>query len=96
LNSHGSDKVFAGSIPELYDKYLVPLIFEPEAADLAARLALRPLARVLEIAAGTGVVTRAMASTLPEGVSTEPGPESTNDRPCLALGDAPDRARRMP
>jgi len=69
MNSHGSDKVFAGSIPELYDKYLVPLIFEPYAADLAARLALRPLARVLEIAAGTGVATRAMASTLPEGVS---------------------------
>jgi len=69
MNSHGSDKVFAGSIPELYDKYLVPLIFEPYAADLAARLALRPLARVLEIAAGTGVVTRAMASTLPEAVS---------------------------
>jgi SAM-dependent methyltransferase len=69
MSSYGSDKVFAGSIPELYDTHLVPLIFEPYAADLAARLALRPLARVLEIAAGTGVVTRAMAITLPEGVS---------------------------
>ena len=69
MSSFGSDKVFAGSIPELYDTYLVPLIFEPYAADLAARLAPRPLSRVLEIAAGTGVVTRAMATALPETVS---------------------------
>src|SRR5712691_5282641 len=69
MSSLDIDKVFAGSIPELYDTHLVPLIFEPYAADLAARLALRPLARVLEIAAGTGVVTRAMATTLPEAVS---------------------------
>ncbi len=69
MSSHSTDKVFAGSIPELYDTHLVPLIFEPYATDLAARLASRPLARVLEIAAGTGVVTRAMASALPEAVS---------------------------
>lgn len=69
MSSFDTDKAFAGSIPELYDTYLVPLIFEPYAADLARRLALRPLTRVLEIAAGTGVVTRALASTLPETVS---------------------------
>jgi len=69
LNRHDSDKIFAGSIPELYDKHLVPLIFEPYAADLVERLASRPLARVLEIAAGTGVLTRAMASALPDSVS---------------------------
>ena len=69
MSSHSTDKVFAGSIPEFYDTYLVPLIFEPYAVDLAARLALRPLASVLEIAAGTGVVTRAMASALPDAVS---------------------------
>ncbi len=61
---HG-DKVFAGSIPQLYEEYLVPLIFEPYAEDLAARLASRPAPRILEIAAGTGVLTRAMASALP-------------------------------
>ena len=59
------DKLFAGSIPELYERYLVPLIFEPYAQDLAARLLARSPARVLELAAGTGVVTRAMARTLP-------------------------------
>jgi len=63
------DVVFAGSIPELYDHYLVPLIFEAYAADLVARLeGVRP-ASVLEVAAGTGVVTRAMAARLPETVA---------------------------
>ncbi len=64
-----SDKTFAGSIPKLYDEYLVPLIFEPYAADLVNRLRSRALTRVLEIAAGTGVVTRAMSSELEESVS---------------------------
>jgi SAM-dependent methyltransferase len=59
------DKVFAGSIPKLYDTHLVPLIFEPYAADLVKRLASRRVSRILEVAAGTGVVTRAMASALP-------------------------------
>ena len=60
-----SDTVFAGSIPALYDRYLGPLIFEPYAADLAARVAAGPAERVLEIAAGTGVLTRALAGVLP-------------------------------
>lgn len=60
------DKVFAGSIPKIYERYLVPLIFEPYAADIARRLSARRPARVLEIAAGTGVVTRALAAALPE------------------------------
>jgi SAM-dependent methyltransferase len=64
-----ADKVFSGSIPKLYETYLVPLIFEPYAADLVNRLTPRPLSRVLEIAAGTGVVTRVMARLLPEEVS---------------------------
>ena len=58
------DRFFAGSIPQLYEQYLVPLIFEPYAADLAARVALRNPSSVLEIAAGTGVVTRRLASAL--------------------------------
>jgi SAM-dependent methyltransferase len=69
MSGPATDKVFAGSIPKLYETYLVPLIFEPYAVDLAKRLASRSPARVLEIAAGTGVVTRHLASVLPEGVS---------------------------
>src|SRR5882672_9215450 len=64
-----TDKVFTGSIPKLYDTYLVPLIFEPYAEDLVNRLRSKSLSRVLEIAAGTGVVTRALASALPESIS---------------------------
>jgi SAM-dependent methyltransferase len=69
MGSSGSDKVFAGSIPTFYETYLVPLLFEPYAADLVNRLASRSLSRVLEVGAGTGVVTRALASRLPERVS---------------------------
>ena len=59
------DKDFVGSIPEIYDTYLVPLIFESYAQDLADRVgALKP-ETVLETAAGSGVVARAMVSTLP-------------------------------
>jgi SAM-dependent methyltransferase len=68
MGSPDTDEVFAGSIPKLYDTYLVPLIFEPYAADLVNRLRSRSLTRVLEIAAGTGVVTRALASVLSESV----------------------------
>ena len=67
-NSPNTTKVFAGSIPKLYESHLVPLVFEPYAADLVARLALRSPSQVLEIAAGTGVVTRKLASGLPPNV----------------------------
>ncbi|MBW8828392.1 MAG: class I SAM-dependent methyltransferase [Burkholderiales bacterium] len=68
MNKAASDAVFAGSMPELYDSYLVPLIFGPYAVDLAIRVAALDPSRVLETAAGTGVVTRAMASALPANV----------------------------
>jgi len=64
-----TDKVFAGSVPENYDRYMVPLIFEPYAADLAQRAASLSPSAVLEIAAGTGVVTRALAPRLSPGAS---------------------------
>ena len=64
-----TDKMFAGSIPENYDRYMVPLIFEPYAADIARRaMSLSPSA-VLETAAGSGVVTRALAPRLPRSAS---------------------------
>jgi ubiquinone/menaquinone biosynthesis C-methylase UbiE len=64
-----SDKVFAGSIPENYDRHMVPLIFEPFAADIAQRAAALSPSAVLETAAGSGVVTRALAPRLPVGAS---------------------------
>src|SRR5690242_6913191 len=60
-----SDRVFAGSIPALYERYLGPLIFEPYADDLAERVASGAPNRVLETACGTGIVTRALARRLP-------------------------------
>ena len=64
-----TDKMFAGSIPENYDRYMVPLIFEPYAADIAQRAASLSPSAVLETAAGSGVVTRALAPRLPGGAS---------------------------
>lgn len=58
------DKVFAGSIPEVCDTYLVPLIFEDFARDLAERTAALSPDSILETAAGSGVVTRALAPGL--------------------------------
>jgi ubiquinone/menaquinone biosynthesis C-methylase UbiE len=60
-----TDKLFAGSIPEIYDRYLVPLIFESYARDLAMRIAGTTPRDVLETAAGTGVLTTAIISRLP-------------------------------
>lgn len=59
-----TDKLFAGSIPQFYDTYLVPLIFEAFAADLAGRVAAGSPGAVLETAAGSGVVARALAPML--------------------------------
>lgn len=64
-----TDTAFSGSISKVYESYLVPLIFQPYATDLVNRVAARPVSRILEIAAGTGVVTRALASTFPETVT---------------------------
>ena len=60
-----TDKLFAGSIPEIYDRLLVPLLFETYALDLAERLTETNPSDVLETAAGTGVLTRAIASRVP-------------------------------
>ena len=59
-----TDKVFAGSIPENYDRYLVPLIFESFAQDIAQRAGALSPRSVLETAAGSGVVTRALTPRL--------------------------------
>lgn len=59
------DTRFAGNIPALYEQCLVPLIFAPYARDLARRAAGLAADRVLEIAAGTGALTRELAASLP-------------------------------
>ena len=62
------DKKFSGSIPEIYDTYLVPLIFESYAGDMAERVVSGPSSAVLETAAGSGVVTRALSQRLADDV----------------------------
>ena len=60
------DVRFSGSVPANYEQYMVPLLFRPYAEELARRAAeLRP-GRILETAAGTGVVTAALARALPD------------------------------
>lgn len=59
-----TDKIFAGSIPDNYDRYLVPLIFESFAEDIAQRAAALSPSAILETAAGSGVATRALAPRL--------------------------------
>src|SRR6266404_7077982 len=56
---------FAGSIPEAYDRYLGPVLFQPYAEDLAARLKLEENSSVLEVACGTGILTRILRDRLP-------------------------------
>ena len=52
-----TDKVFSGSIAALYESHMVPMLFAPYAADIAARVAATAPKDVLETAAGTGAVT---------------------------------------
>jgi len=92
MSSLQSDKIFGGSIAKFYEEYIVPLIFEPYAEDLARRLVSRRLARVLEIAAGTGVVTRHLASLLPEDVSIV---ATDLNQPMLHLASELGTARRV-
>jgi SAM-dependent methyltransferase len=60
---------FVGSIPELYDRHMGPVLFEPYADELVRRVPER--ARVLEVAAGTGRVTRKLAARGHEVVATD-------------------------
>lgn len=90
MDTPGQDARFGGSIPKLYDQLLVPMIFEPYAENLARLAAALSPARVLEIAAGTGAVTRKLASMLPGDtsiVATDLNP------PMLALAEQIGTAR---
>ncbi len=64
-----SNAAFVGSIPEYYDKYLGPLIFEEYSIDMANRLDLPVGGALLEIAAGTGLATRHLREAMPKKAS---------------------------
>jgi SAM-dependent methyltransferase len=66
--SPDSSSVFAGSVPELYDRYLGPTMFEPYAVDLACRVADCAGDAVLETACGTGILTRHLRARLSPAV----------------------------
>jgi len=97
-----SDIKFAGSIPEYYDRCLGPFLFEPYAEDLADRAGrLRPR-RILETAAGTGIVTAALARALPEAeiVATDLNPDmlavAGSKRETRRVAFAPADAQSLP
>jgi ubiquinone/menaquinone biosynthesis C-methylase UbiE len=60
---------FSGSLPEFYDRFLGPVLFEPYAADLVARLPTGGRLQVLELACGTGILTRRLRETLPDSAT---------------------------
>ena len=60
------DTRFSGSVPANYERYMVPLLFRPYAQILAERAAQLAPRQILETAAGTGVVTAALAHALPD------------------------------
>jgi ubiquinone/menaquinone biosynthesis C-methylase UbiE len=57
---------FTGSVPSAYDRLMVPLVFQPYADELARRAREFAPQRILETAAGTGVVTQALHAALPD------------------------------
>ena len=69
-------RIFSHSTPALYDRYMGPLLFEPYAKLVAERCALLKAGRILETAAGTGIVTRAVHGAVPwaEIVATDINP----------------------
>ena len=64
-----TDARFVGSIPEHYDRFLGPMLFEPFAVDLVNRLPRITTGRVLEVACGTGILTERLRTDLAPGVA---------------------------
>ena len=60
---------FSGSIPAAYDRSLGPMLFQPYAEDLATRLQVGENGSVLELACGTGILTRVLRTRLPSTVN---------------------------
>jgi SAM-dependent methyltransferase len=68
--TNDTTRVWAEDMSTAYDEHLVPAVFQPFADDLAARIASSAPRRVLELAAGTGAVTRAITTTIPDAELT--------------------------
>lgn len=69
MNISDCNSCFSGFIPEIYDRYAVPIYFEPYAADLVGRIEPSAVKSVLEIACGTGVVTSHLRKAMmPESI----------------------------
>ena len=93
-----TDTVFAGSIPELYDRFLGPLLFQPYAAEVAARVSRWKPEHILETASGTGIVTEAVHNAAPSAriVATDLNQAMLDvatrrvksDRVCFLVADA--------
>jgi ubiquinone/menaquinone biosynthesis C-methylase UbiE len=64
----GEHTKFSGSIPAAYDRYLGPILFQPYAEDLVTRLRVNKAGSVLELACGTGILTRVLRTHLPSKV----------------------------
>jgi ubiquinone/menaquinone biosynthesis C-methylase UbiE len=69
-------ELFKHATPELYDRYMVPLLFEPYARVVADRVGKLQPSRILETAAGTGVLTDLAARAAPDAqlVATDINP----------------------
>ncbi len=59
-----TDAAFAGSIPAIYDRYLGPWLFDFYAREVVRRAKALDPQHILETAAGTGIVTEALANEL--------------------------------
>ena len=66
----GGEALWVGSMPEAYERWLAPAVFRPFAAELAGRVTARRPGRILELAAGTGVLTRELLAALPDSELT--------------------------
>ena len=94
---------FAGSVPAAYDRYLGPFLFEPYARDFVARTAWGDRRDVLELAAGTGILTRHLRAALPASarlVATDLNPDmlaiARQKHPDLAVTWEPADALALP
>jgi len=82
---------FTGKDAEYYEDLLGPILFEPYGRYLASRIDIDSLADVLEIAAGTGRVTRHIRRVLPSTIKLT-ATDISNDMLSIAIRELKDEA----